>query len=438
VGGTPACDEEDSDTWVFRGSAQPNPSFLYEYPTALEGLIAVEVDAHQLLTVHGDAIRAITTKVAEAATSVQCPLLYLQSPAQLPHRDPPPDDPSIDAAEWWGPSSSLAVRFALSIGRCSSADRSDVAGSLAKFCQERGLGLWLRDSRPGHRSGNWVEIVERRPEEVESYLSRFIVNGQGRQTIQITCPLTFVGPARVGSTRAILRMLGDFHPVPIAAISVASLDDLAFIHLQLALPMNDGDDYKQMCKRLSGWSATSQGCLVANGFPSLRNELGLGQNNLYTPQLPGDVMERAHDFQMFAGPIVTAVDEPAVAGRPLWFSWDVERSTDGMTVPLSALALALGDVGLHALTGPTAGTTASGTNIEYLLCRDTGNATLRAKGKLRVPDELWKALSPDRTPQAAAVMLAKSLEAAWLLRAGQQQNAFAELTVAWREHWLGH
>ena len=136
--------------------------------------------------------------------------------------------------------------------------------------------------------------------------------------------------------------------MPIAAVSVASLDDLAFIHLQLALPVNSVHEYEHACDRFSRWSRDSQECSVMSGFPSLRKELGLGQNDLHTAQLPGDVMERAGDFKMCTGPILTAVDEPAVAGRPLWFSWDVERSTDGMTVPLSALAQALADVGLQS------------------------------------------------------------------------------------------
>jgi hypothetical protein len=52
-----------------------------------------------------------------------------------------------------------------------------------------------------------------------------------------------------------------------------------------------------------------------------------------------------------------------------------------------------------------------------------------------VPDALWKELLPHETPTIAARLRDQSLEAAWQARAGQRPNAFAQLTVAWREHW---
>jgi hypothetical protein len=201
--------------------------------------------------------------------------------------------------------------------------------------------------------------------------------------------------------------------------------------------MTDKAGQRQTRERLKDWLNHGQGDPVSERLPALLDALGHDRASPPGKQVSEEVIARADDYQMFAGPIVM-VDDPPLPGRPLWVSWDVERSPDGMAAPLVSLALALGDVGLMPPAEVGDCGTALGANIEYLICRDTGNATLRAKGKLKVPDALWKELLPDETPTVAARLLAQSLEAAWQARAGQRQNAFAQLTVAWREHWLGH
>jgi hypothetical protein len=142
---------------VFDGSAQPNPSFLYESTAVLEGLVTVETEPVHPRMAHGQAIREIAKKVADIAYDARVPILALQSPAQMPHELSYEEFPT---AHDWGESASLAVRFSVAIGRQSSAQRSSMCESLGTFCDKNGYGLWLTDSRLGHRSGNWFWIVK--------------------------------------------------------------------------------------------------------------------------------------------------------------------------------------------------------------------------------------------------------------------------------------
>ncbi len=154
------------------------------------------------------------------------------------------------------------------------------------------------------------------------------------------------------------------------------------------------------------------------------------------------VASRAGDYQMFAGPVLRVSSEGEKGGgRPLWISWEVERSERGLALPLAGLAAALGRLGL--LHDPKSNAREedlirSGVNIEYLICRHIGSGNLRAKGKLSIPDVLWRELLPGMDRASAACRLASALEELWQAELGIGPGSSRELTVAWREYWLGH
>jgi hypothetical protein len=419
--------------WVFKGSAQPNPSFIYESTSALEGLVVLEVEPQRLLVSHGEAIREVVTRVADVAVGVNAPLLYVQSPAQLPAPSFTPEN-LLNRENDWSRSCSLAVRFAIAIGQRSSRERCQLAASIADYCSERGWGLELQDTRPGHRSGNWFSVVQHDEARVRARIGT--PGARNLRAVNWACPVTFVGPARVGSTRAIFRLLATHDPASVAGVSIASLDDLVFIHLLLALPEGSREAFSFARDGLAFWTSFDLDTDVNSRFRSLLTALGHRKKDSDGTEGSVDVLRRAGDYQIFAGPLVEYKSMEAAATRPLWISWDIERTRNGLTAPLTSLASALTKMGLlhHE---PVDASARPSVNVEYLICRDVGDATLRAKGKVGVPDKLWRELLPTYPRAEAGRRLAQVLEEYWQAANAKTESSRGELTVAWQEPWLG-
>ena len=443
--------KKDDGTWVFRQSAQPNPSFLYESTSTVEGLISIVEQPDTLLAVHGQAVREVIQQIAKTASKRGHPILSLQSPVQMPPRrltlpasDPPQDD--------WISSSALGVRFSIAVGDASAQERWHVAKPLADFCAGRGLGMWVTDWRPGRRSGNWFPIVRRRKRQVQRYLSDLAGIGPHRP-VTLACPITLVGPARVGTTNAVMNIVKRFRPDSVIAVSVTSLDDLVFINLVLALPGRASiDEVRGDLGRATATMPAGYSC-----YDQLKTVLEAMGFEMVT-QLPEaedeDQQERIVDYQVFAGPPVVPRSGPSRTGRPLWIAWQVDRSEHGMAVPLRELAEALEGMGLIERRGGVAETeqaeidevTGHNVNIEYLVCRDLPSGRVRGKGKLSVPDRLWRQgplaerlqVASGHAPVEAGRRLASQLEERWHQRLAPGPGSSSELSVGWREPWLSH
>jgi len=78
--------------------------------------------------------------------------------------------------------------------------------------------------------------------------------------------------------------------------------------------------------------------------------------------------------------------------------------------------------------------------MEYLICRRVRRATLRGKGKISLPDSATKALGAVAL-QSELSALCERIEAAWKTKLDtvlRSERPAREVTVAWRENWLGH
>src|SRR6266545_4955569 len=188
-------DDPTSGSRIFRGTIVPNVSFVHETSQVFEGLISIEVEQVQVQLSHCRAILAVVGEIADVTVTVaSAPILSLQSPVQVP------------LYSEWPRSSAVAVRFTIALDQPSAGLRLKIAEAFASFCAERGFGQWVADSRPGYRGGDLVS----------------------------TClPITFVGPARTGSTRSVLAFLSRFPEVGLLAFSGTIIEDIAFIHMQL-------------------------------------------------------------------------------------------------------------------------------------------------------------------------------------------------------------
>jgi hypothetical protein len=129
------------------------------------------------------------------------------------------------------------------------------------------------------------------------------------------------------------------------------------------------------------------------------------------PLVPGEVRS---DYQTFAG--------PAFAYRPfrmpdcmaVWVSWEVARQHQGPAAPLECRYRALAQIAPEV---PVADTTASAADLA------TVEDLIFSSGGTELP----------------AAKLCSSLEEAWKAYVDQSHvDGMGELTVAWRESWLGH
>jgi hypothetical protein len=162
--GAPRCDvASHGQSWIFRGNARPNPSFIDESAWRFEGLISIDPDGRQVLAWHSQAIRDVIHQIADLASSEKAPVMSLQAPAQLPVAVSAQAMAAGREESAIGPAASLAVRFAIALHRPDSTTVLRLTDRLSGYCAGHGLGLWIADNRPGSRQGNWFQICHGDP-----------------------------------------------------------------------------------------------------------------------------------------------------------------------------------------------------------------------------------------------------------------------------------
>jgi hypothetical protein len=426
---------------TFLGTGWPNPSFIYESARVHEGLIVIEDEPRVLLYRHGLAICELLHYLSELASeNAEAPILLMQSPVQLPaHRFVGTDVRS--RREDWPRFSAIAVRFAMALQNSSAHQRLDLMGRLSRFCAERGYGLWLNDSRRGHRSGNWFLIRAHDRLAARRSLDRWVRRKSGG-TPSCCLPVTIVGPARVGSTHSVMSYLREFQDLGVMACSVTSLDDLAFIHLQLAINDVSPTQLPPLQQAIedaieSTASLTASQARTSTPQDLLPTILPLVANGEYRPdpKALAYLMDRAGNYQVLAGPAMRTRNTGIENRKSLWFAWQAEGHDAGLAVPLVAFVDAVRTSGVVPIDDDVA--QHDEPNIEYLVCRDVGDSILRGKGKVSLPVELL-AKGGGSTLESDGPRLSASLEDAW--RAELERHRFpgvGELSVAWLEHRLG-
>lgn len=410
--------QQHEDAWVFHQTTSPNPTFIYESAQTFEGLIAIDPGAREVCEWHGLAIRDLVREISDAASAlIDAPLLSLQCPAQLPLLVKTRNHDLRTRKEIASPCASLAVRFAIALRDVSAAARFELADRFRELCEKHGYSFWLADTRPGHRQGNWFEVSHADGEFSPLYKGDL----RSRQRISTVLPVTFVGPARIGSTHAIVSFLQRYPQVGVVGCAGTTLSDVAFVHLQLAIHGVAADRLNRILGKLLGEASTP-----ARPHKLLRElfkRLGLPPD----PDGPGPAaQDPTGDYQTFAG--------PAFAYRPfqmpdcmaVWVSWEIARQHRGLAAPLDSLYRALAQV------------TSESATVEYLICRATEQSVLRGKAKLAVPKSVLRRFASGGVELPASKLCA-SLEEAWKAHVDQSGvDGVSELTVAWRESWLGH
>ncbi|TVT20462.1 hypothetical protein FNH06_20155 [Amycolatopsis acidiphila] len=419
-----------ADGWIFRQAAWPNPTFIYESAQTFEGLIGIDPVARELSEWHGLAIRDVTKEISEAAAGLAgAPLLTLQCPAQLPTIVKTRNHDLRTRKEIASACSSLAVRFSIALRDTSAARRFELSDRIRELCEKHGFSFWISDTRPGHRPGNWFEVCHAEGEFSPLY------NGdlRSRQRIGTCLPVTFAGPARIGSTHAIVSFLQRYPQVGVTGCTGTSLADLAFVHLQLSIQGVAADRLNRILGKL-----LEEGSAPARPRKLLRelfNRLGLRPDPVeQAPAAP----DPAIDYQTFLGPAFAYRPHLMPDSLAVWVSWEVARQDRGLAAPLDCLYRAMatlvprlpGEAGQRSL--------ADAATVEYLICRATEQSVVRGKAKLAVPKPVLQRFSAS-SGQSPPSKLCVSLEEAWKAQVDQSDvDGVGELTVAWRESWLGH
>ncbi len=421
---------------VFSGTGLPNPTFRIESAVEFEGIISVEPAPRSVKFYHSIAVRDLAREISRIAVNVaHTPLLYIQAPAQLPAQSFIGQDVRNSRFTVPRRSSSVAVRFAIAMERPSASLRFELTDILTRYCNQRGFGLWLADTRMGYRSGNWFQICAH-ADDLPRRERRERSASVDSRAVEACLPITLIGPARLGSTHAIISFLCQFGDIGITSCSTITLHDLDFIHLQLSVSGVRRSAVHELNSLLAGYSYSRAN--PADALIHIHDVLTTAVKEAPSHVLTGELSSNAGDYQTLVGPMLafTAPDSPKRIA--VWFSWQMEGIGEDLTIPVVELFGSFSDIGL----GPSDNTEEANRatpNLEYLICRDVGNWVLRGRGKLSIPEAEMLELFGGPDLESAAARLCVSLEQAWkaaLRRRGVR--GVRELTVAWREWWLGH
>jgi hypothetical protein len=422
---------------VFTGSAIPNPTFLFESAVTYEGIVSVDPAPRSMKFYQSLAVRDLIEQISRIAVNVaHAPLLFLQSPAQLPAQSFIGDD--VRSARITAPrrSSAMAVRFGIALHEPSAKLRFNLSDILRLYCSERGFGLWLADSRVGYRSGNWFQICPP-ADDLSRRDRRELAVAVDSQSVEACLPVTFIGPARTGSTYAILSFLSQFGDIGIISCANATLDDLAFIHLQLSFKGLKRSAMHELNSRLEGrstWLGDPAGALAY-----VHERLVGPASGSSAHVLASELSKYAGDYQVLIGPLLGCTMPDQQRRMTVWVSWQTEGTVGNLSTPLRELFTAFSRVGFGPTTSFNRTPETDIPNLEYLICRDVGNGVLRGRGKLSVPEADMLALVGGNDVESAAARLCVAIERAWKTSlACREVRGASELTVAWREWWLGH
>ncbi len=429
----------------FSSSAVPNVSFVHDSTYVFEGLIAIGARDAPLQTQHGRAVLDVMDKVAELAADIaHGPILSLQSPVQLPHRpgrssdDDDRDEFLQDAKpRGWPRVSAVAVRFTIALPEPSAALRLRLMDAASTFCDENGFALWVGDARSGFRAGNWFSVCPHNPKRLDEYFEHSVGAGGDAPPVR-SLPVTFVGPARVGAVKSIVRYLRHYAPVGVIACSMSIMDDVTFIHLQLTSEAIRNGDATAVARKLdeavagAGQPLRPQQVEPLKLLPKLLEHLVGTAIDAPPNGLVTDLTRKVGDFHLLSGPARTIPSNLPGIRRALWVAWEVEGREAELSVPFLALYEALQTL----MPWVDEKQKPDGPNVEYLICRRVRHALLRGKGKISFPNRIRPMIAKDDL-QAGLTEFSERIEEAWRAKLGPRHRV-RELTVSWRENWLGH
>ncbi len=408
---------------LYSGSVVINPDFLYDTAHSTELLLTL--DHGPWRPDHADALMTtlayrgmLAATVAENG-GVGVPVLFLQSPV-APFRDPPRRFREDGSGEAPRVPNGMALRMLVGLDVTNRHKRIGLVCEIAELAAEHGFGLQVADRRFGRVRGEWWSVL---PPDAQRYRERKeALFGWAPEGVPAAAQLvTFVGPARIGSSAAIAADLLARN-VGVLAVSEASMQEIAFVNLMLPIaPARVGR---------AGGSRPAGTCRsVAEGLGQTASACGLTRRQ--------DVRVRstiadsaAADYQVLStGPVRPRIAESVRdTDHPVWLSWGVPLERDPALRPdVAELVLAqLLEDGERVTAG----------RIDYYRVRvhPGGRVTGRAKLTLSLVAGTARGDIPSLLSELCP--WAQREVAARLVHDDVPLSA-VRLRLAWRERWLG-
>jgi predicted amino acid-binding ACT domain protein len=402
---------------LFAGSVVINPDFLYDTDHSVE--ILLTLDHGPWRPTYADSMMitlAYQGMTAAAAAGSGAPVLFLQSPV-APFRDPGRHFRVDGSGEAPRVCNGMALRMLVGLEQDNHDTRIALLCALAELATEHGFGLQVADRRFGRVRGEWWSVL---PPDGERYEERKAELFGWAPTARPTAVqlLTFVGPARPGSSAAIAKDLLSRN-VGMLAVSESSMQEIAFINMVVPLaPARIGR------ARLS--SATMP---IADGLGQTASECGLTRRQAVRAK-SRITDSAATDYRVLrTGPMRPPIKETlATVDFPLWLSWGMPMSDALRRQDVAELVVE------QLLAAQDRVATA---RIDYYRARLLANGLVTGRAKIavslvdEVPEERIPTLLSELCPWAQRESIARLLDEDVPLTA-------IRLRLAWRERWLGN
>jgi hypothetical protein len=405
---------------VFEGSVVINPDFLYDTDHSVEVLLTLDHDPWRptytdslMITL---AYQGMTAAAAAASGDTGgAPVLFLQSPV-APFRDPGRQFRVDGSGEAPRHANGMALRMIVGLEQDNHGKRIALMCGLAELARENGFGLQVADRRFGRVRGEWWSVL---PPDGKRYRARKAeLFGWAPDSVPAAVQLlTFVGPARLGSSGAIASDLLSRN-VGMLAVSESSMQEIAFINMVVPLaPARIGR------ARLSSTTLT-----IADGLGQTASECGLTRRQAVRGK-SRVTDSAATDYRVLrTGPMRPPIKEwVSTVDHPLWLSWGLPLG-GGKLPDVAELVASLLRTATDRVTSA---------RIDYYRARvlPNGNVTGRAKVAVSLVDgvpaekipELLSELCPWAQREAVAHLMADDVALGAI-----------RVRLAWRERWLGH
>ena len=385
----------------FSGHAALNPGFLYDFSQYLEVLVEFDPDVRRPRTEHAQ----VATQVAHgmAALAVDCaaaPILFMHFPA-APYRGASPDDRQSVAQEAIRPTQSMCIRMSVAVLSNQTSQRLDLLIGLRQLAKDWGLRLSVGDGRPGRVRGEWLSVREFSPRRYRRQVGDVLGVRKGSRLSSATV-VTIIGPARVGSTRALLEVLAENH-VGVAGLCISSLQEVAFLNALVVNQAGGGgpapigvydfvDGIERVVKHASGRDVS----------------IPLGS-------------DAAQDYKvLIAGSYPLSVDKAGEEPRPIWLTWDMPIGAGELTGVVDSAVRGCTEQGVSCV-------------VQYARARVVGNGRVRGRAKLSavVPVGQLHGLDiRERLTQICDLVVAR-------VRLEVGYSTDSQVRATWRERWLG-
>jgi hypothetical protein len=396
---------------TFAGSVVINPDFLYDVEHSVE--ILLTLDPEPWRPTYADSLMvtlAYQGMTAAAAADDGAPVLFLQSPV-APFRDPGRQFRVDGSGEAPRVANGTALRMLVGLEHGNHGKRITLMCALAALAAENGFGLQVADRRFGRVRGEWWSVLP--PDKALYEAKKAELFGWAPASVPSAVQLlSFVGPARIGSSAAIASDLLSRN-VGVLAVSEASMQEIAFINMVVPLaPARIGR------ARLSSTTLS-----VSDGLGQTASECGLTRRKdvRAKSRIPSSA---AADYRVLrTGPMHPS--QPEGREYPVWVSWGLpvrgRKSPDVAELVVSQLRSA-DDRVVDA-------------HIDYYRARvlPAGYVTGRAKISVILVDDASAAVPGLLSELCPWVQR----EAVTRLLSDELPLSAVRVRVAWRERWLG-